>query len=148
MSQNRYENRAVHFASFAAAASGVANIYFPRAFRVIRYYGVANVAEAAHATQVLDITFVNKGVGGAGATTLAVLTNDTDLADSITRKSSAWVANVAKEILTQARPGTPTNAQNVWDSIAAGEVIQVTAAKAAGTATGYVTAGIEGVESS
>lgn len=133
--------------ALAASASSVLEFYFPRPARIIRYFAVPSVAEAAHATQVPDVTFVNAGTAGAGSTTLAVLTNDTDLADSTTRKSSAWVAHDAKEIWTESRPGTPTAAQNVRDSIAAGEVIKCTVAKAAGTATGNMSVGIEYVES-
>lgn len=133
--------------AIAASASSVVEFYFPRPVRIKRYWAVPSVAEAAHATQVLDCTFVNGGTGGGGSTGLAVLTNDTDLADSTTRKSSAWVANDAKEILTEARPGSPTALQNTADSIAAGEVVKCTVAKAAGTATGNVIVGIDYVYS-
>jgi hypothetical protein len=139
--------REAHIPSFAAAASAKVAFYFPRAARVLRYFAVPEVAEAAHATQVLDATFVNKGTAGAGATTLCVLTNDSDLAASTTRVSSAWVANDAKELDTQNRPGSPTHVQNTADSIAAGEVIECTAAKAAGTQTGALLVGMEVVES-
>ena len=129
--------------ALAASTSSILEFYFARAARIKRYWAVPSVAEAAHATQVLDVTFVNAGTAGAGSTTLAVLTNDSDLADSITRKSSAWVAHDAKEIDTEARPGSPTNAENVADAIAAGEVVKATVAKAAGTTTGNVLVGIE-----
>ena len=140
--------REQHVPSFAASASAICRFYFPRATRVKRYYAVPEVAEAAHATQVLAVTFVNKGTAGAGSTTLAVLTNDSDLADSTTRQSGAWVANDALELDTENRPGSPTHLENTADSIAAGEVVEATAAKAAGTATGSLTVGMEVVESS
>lgn len=133
--------------ALAASASSILEFYFPKAVRIKRYWAVPSVAEAAHATQVLDCTFVNAGTDGSGSTTLAVLTNDSDLADSTTRKSSAWVAHDAKEIDTENRPGSPTWAQNQADSIAAGSVVKCTVAKAAGTTTGNVLVGIDYVHS-
>lgn len=129
--------------AIAASGSSILEFYFPRAVRIKRYFATPSVAEAAHATQVLDCTFVNAGTDGSGSTTLAVLTNDSDLADSTTRKSSAWVAHDAKEVNTEDRPGSPGNTDNVADEIAAGTVIKCTVAKAAGTTTGNVFVGIE-----
>lgn len=133
--------------ALAASASSIVEFAFPRPVRITRYFATPSVAEAAHATQVLDCTFVNAGLTGGGSAALAILTNDTDLADSTVRKSSAWVAHDIKELNTEARPGSPTSAQNVRDAIAAGEVVKCTVAKAAGTATGNVNVGIEYVES-
>lgn len=133
--------------ALAASASSVIEFAFSGPVRIIRYWAVPSVAEAAHATQVLDCTFVNAGVSGGGSAALAVLTNDSDLADSITRKSSAWVAHDVKELLTGARPGSPTYAQNAYDAIADGEVVKCTVAKAAGTATGNVIVGVDYVPS-
>lgn len=131
-------------ASFAASASALAYFYFPRPARILRYFAVPGVAEAAHATQVLDATFVSKGTDGAGSTTLAVLTNDSDLADSATRESGAWVAFDVKELLTEARPSLDADDPlNVRDEIAANTVILCTLAKAAGTTTGAAMCGIE-----
>lgn len=133
-------------AALAATGSSVLEFYFPRKARILRYFAVPSVAEAAHSTQVLDCTFVDAGTGGAGSTTLAVLTNDSDLADSTTRESSAWVAHDAKELITEDRPGGAW-ADDKADEIAAGSVIKCTVAKAAGTTTGNVIVGIEYVES-
>lgn len=129
--------------AIAASGSSVLDFSFPYPVRIVRYWAIASVAEAAHATQVLDCTFVNAGTTGGGSTALAVLTNDSDLADSTTRKSSAWVAGDVKELLTGARPGSPTYAQNVYDAIADGEVVKCTVAKAASTATGNVIVGVD-----
>lgn len=129
--------------ALAASGSSVMELYVPRAFRVTRYWAVPSVAEAAHSTQVLDVTFVDASTDGSGSTTLAILTNDSDLADSTTRKSSAWVAHDAKEIYTEARPVTAA-ATDLRDSLAAGTVLKITIAKAAGTTTGNVVAGVEG----
>lgn len=133
--------------ALAASASSVVEFYFPRAVRIQRYFAVPSVAEAGHATQVLDCTFVNASTDGAGSTTLAILTNDTDLADSTTREQGAWVAHDAKELVTEDRPAGGTVTTNVMDEIAAGSVIKCTVAKAAGTTTGNVFVGIEYVES-
>lgn len=130
------------------AGATIGEFYFPRGARIIRYFDTPAVAQAAHATIVVDATFVNAGTDGSGSATLAVLTNDTDLADSTTRKSSAWVAHDAKEINTESRPGTPTAAQNVRDVIAAGGVVKCTLTGAGVTpAAGNHTVGIEYVES-
>ena len=67
------------------------------------------VAQAAHATIVVTGVFTNAGAAGAGSTALATFTNDSDLADSTTQKSAAWVAHDALEIITNARPGSPTS---------------------------------------
>lgn len=133
--------------ALAASGSSVLEFYFPRAVRIKRYFAVPSVAEAAHATQALTVTFVNASTDGAGSTTLALLTNDTDDADAVTVESGAWVAHDAKELNTENRPGSPTNAQNEADEIAAGTVIKVTVAKAAGTTTGNVLVGIEYIDS-
>jgi hypothetical protein len=133
--------------AIAASGSSVLEFYFPKAVRIRRYFGISSVAEAAHSTQASDLTFVNAGTDGSGTTELAILTNDSDLADSTVRESGAWVAHDAKEVDCEARPGSPTNAQNVQDEIAAGTVIKVTHAKASGTTTGNMIAGIEYVES-
>lgn len=133
-------------AALAATQSSVLEFYFPMAVRIKRYFAAPSVAEAAHATQVLDCTFVNAGTDGSGSTTLAVLTNDSDLADSTTRESGAWVAHDAKELNTENRPGGAAST-NVADEIAAGSVIKCTVAKAAGATTGNVFVGIEYVES-
>lgn len=127
----------------AATGAAQVNFYLPHGARIVRYFAVPSVAEAAHSTQVLSVTFTNKGTDGSGSTALAVLTNDSDLADSTTRESGAWVADDVKELVTNNRPGSPTNAQNVHDDIAAGSVIEAAVAKAAGTQTGDVTVGIE-----
>ena len=131
------------FQGVAATGAVEANFYLPHGARIVRYFAIPSVAEAAHATQALSVTFTDKGDAGAGSDTLAVLTNDSDLAASLTRVSSAWSANVVKELVTNDRPGTPTNAQNEHDDIAVGSVIEAAVAKAAGTATGDVTVGIE-----
>ncbi len=135
-------------AADALAASGAytTGFYFPRDVRITRYYAVPEVAEAAHATQVLSVVFTNEGTDGSGNTVLATLTNDSDLADSTTRKSSAWAAWDAKEINCGARP-VSAEATNVFDEIAAGSVVSCEIAKGAGTATGAVIAGIEYIDS-
>lgn len=136
--------------AIAASASSVMEFYFPRAARVQRYFGVSSVAEAAHTTQASDLTFVNAGTDGAGSATLCTLTNDSDLASSSVRVgNSAWVAHDAKELITIARPGLlSTDPLNVMDAILAGQVVKCTHAKAAGTTTGNMIAGIEFVWSS
>lgn len=134
-------------AALAASGSSVIEFYFRRPVRIKAYWAIPSVAEAADAAKVLNCTFVNAGTDGSGSTTLAVLTNDSGLADSTTRKSSAWVAHKVKQIDTENRPGTPTNAQNSNDSIAAGSVVKCTVAKAASTATGNVIVGIDYVVS-
>lgn len=146
MAFSRTKVQTLMAAALAASGSSILEFYFPRDARIVRYFAVPSVAEAAHATQVLDCTFVNAGTAGAGSTTLAVLTNDSDLADSTTRKSSAWSAHDAKEILCSARP-VSAEATNVYDEIAAGSVVKCTVAKAAGTQTGNVIVGIEYIDS-
>lgn len=132
----------------ALAASGTVNhyAYFKRAARIKNYWAVPSVAEASHATQALTVTFTNKGGAGAGSTVLATLTNDTDLADTTTREQGAWAAHVVKQLDAENRPGGTALTNNA-DSVAAGDVVQITIAKAAGTATGDVTAGMDYVES-
>jgi hypothetical protein len=143
MAVRETEIMTMHVANLAASANDVLQFHFPWPARIVRYFAVPSVGEAAHSTQALDCTFVNEGTDGTGTATLAVLTNDSDLADTTTRESGAWVANVVKELKTEARPATPTNAQNSHDEIAAGSTIACTVAKAAGTTTGDVTVGIE-----
>jgi len=130
------------------AGTNTVDFSFPRAARIKRYFSVPSVAQAAHATIVVTATFTNKGTDGLGTTELAVLTNDSDLADTITRESGAWVADDEKAIDTEARPGSPMNAQNVADAIAAGSVVQVALLGAGVTPiAGFHTVGIEYVES-
>ncbi len=133
--------------AIAASGSSILEFYFDKAVRIKRYWAVSSVAEAAHATQASDVTFVNAGTDGSGSTELAILTNDSDLADSTVRESGAWVAHDVKVLDCENRPGSPTNAQNTADEIAAGTVIKATHAKAAGTATGNMLVGIDYVES-
>lgn len=130
------------------AGSVVYEFYLPRKSRILRYFDVPTVAQAAHATIVVSATFVNAGTDGSGSTTLAVLTNDSDLADSTTRESGAWVAHDVKELRTEDRPGSPTWAENEADEIAAGSVIKctVTGAGTTPTAASHFV-GIEYVES-
>lgn len=132
--------------AIAAGGSSVISLPVPQDARVKRYWAISSVDEAAHATQVLSVTVVNKGLAGADSTTLAVLTNDTDLPDSTTRKSSAWVADDIKEINTEARP-VSAYATDVADYVAGGSVLEFTVAKASGTTTGNVMVGYDYVPS-
>lgn len=132
--------------ALAASTSSVLEFYFPKAVRVKRYFAIPSAAEAADATKVLSVTFTDAGTDGAGTTDLAVLTNDTDLADNTTRESGAWAAHVAKELATENRPGGSA-ATNEADALDAGTVVKVTVAKAASTAAGNVAVGIEYIES-
>lgn len=125
----------------------VAEFYFPRAARILRYFDVPTVAQAAHATITVKAVFVNAGTDGSGSTTLATLSNDTDDANSTILKSAAWVAHDALELSTEARPVSAT-ATNVRDEIAAGTVIKCTITGAGTTPTASVHhPGIEYVES-
>ena len=120
-----------------------AAFYFPRGARVTRYFAVPAASQAAHATIVDTVTFTDEGTDGSGSTVLAVLTNDSDLADSTTRESGAWTAFDAKEINTENRP-SGTDATNVADEIAPGGVVSV-ALLGAGTTpdANFFTVGIE-----
>lgn len=122
--------------------------YFHKAVRVKRYWAVPQAAQAAHSTIVDTVTFTNRSTDGGGSTDKAILTNDSDLADSITRESGAWVAYDAKYVDCENRPGSPTNAENSADEIAAGSVISV-AVLGAGTTpdANWFTVGIDFVES-
>ena len=131
--------------ALAAAGSFVDYFYFPRAVRVIAYFAVPSVAEAAHATQAVAVTFNNRGVDGLGNTVLATITNENDLTNTTTRKVSAFVAKDAIELVTSTRPDG-SNGQ--YDSIPAGAVVEVGVTKAAGTQTGDVVAGMYGFYSS
>ena len=136
-----------HHIAINTGGAVVTEFYFPRAARILRYFDVPSVAQAAHATIVVDAVFVNAGTDGSGSTTLATLTNDSDLADSTTRESGAWVAHDAKELVCEDRPGG-TAATNVRDEIAAGSVIKVTVTGAGTTPTAANhIVGIEYVES-
>jgi len=144
------EPRSQPQSSIVLAASGTSLLfywYFPTATRITRYWAIPTAAEAAHATQVLNFTFATVAADGTVGATVAVLTNDSGLADAITRKSSAWVANKAKEIDCGNRPGSPTNVQNAWDAQAAGTALKCTMAKAAGTTSGSATVGIDTIPS-
>ena len=100
--------------------------YFPRAARILRYAVTPAVAQAAHATIVVGGVFTNKSA----------------------TKSAAWVAHDALEIITNNRPGSPTSAQNSFDEIAAGSVINYIATAAGTTPTAsHHTVLIEFVES-
>lgn len=135
-------------AALNAAGTVPFNFYFPKAARIKRYWAVPNVDQAAHASVVDTVTFTNKGTDGSGSTVLCVLTNDSDLADSTTRKSSAWSANVVKELNTEDRPGAFSNTTDVADEIAAGSVVQAALLGAGTTPTAnFFTIGIEYVES-
>lgn len=145
-----FRTRKIRDASIAINTAGTVTVefYFPNAARILRYFDVPAVAQAAHATIVVTTEFINASTDGSGSTVLATLTNDTDLADSTVRKSSAWVAHDAKEINCESRPGSPTNAQNEADEIAAGTVIKVNITGAGSTPTAAVhCVGIEYVES-
>lgn len=122
--------------------------YFAKAVRIKRLWAVPQAAQAAHSTIVDTVTFTDRGTAGAGSTDIAVLTNDTDLADSITRESGAWVAYDAKEVDYENRPGSPTNAENSAYEVAAGTVISVQVLGAGTTPdANWFTVGIDYVES-
>lgn len=132
-----FNNHQVLQAQFALNTGGsvISAFYLPRAARVTRYFAIPTLADqAAHSTIVVDATFVDEGVDGSGSTTMAVLTNDSDLADSTTRESGAWTRYDAKELNTEDRPGG-TDATNVADEYAAGSVISVTLTGAGTTPT-------------
>ncbi len=123
--------------------------FFPKAARIKRYFMLPTLAaQAAHATIVVEGVFMNKSTDGSGSTTLATFTNDSDTADGIATQSGAWVRYDALEIDTENRPGSPTNAQNEADEIAAGSAIIVTITGAGTTPTAnQFVAGMEYVES-
>lgn len=124
------------------------NFYFPKAVRIKRYFATPQAAQAAHSTIVVSVTFINKGTAGAGSTTLALLTNDSDDSDDTTTEVGAWAAYDAKEINTEDRPGSPTNAENSADEIAAGSVVTVEVTGAGSTpSANWFTVGVEFVES-
>jgi hypothetical protein len=132
-----FNNHQVLQAQFALNAGGsvISAFYLPRAARVTRYFAIPTLADqAAHSTVVVSATFVDEGTDGSGSTTMAVLTNDSDDADSTTRESGAWTRYDAKELNTEDRPGG-TDATNVADEYAAGSVISVTLTGAGTTPT-------------
>lgn len=133
-----FNNHQVLQAQFALNTGGsvISAFYFPRAARITRYFAIPTLADqAAHATIVVSATFVDEGTDGSGSTTLAVLTNDSDTADSPTEESGAWTRYDAKELRTEGRPAGGTDATNVADEIAAGTVISVTLTGAGTTPT-------------
>jgi hypothetical protein len=130
-----------------AGATPAAEFYFPRAVRILRYFDVPNVAQAAHATITVTAVFTNAGTDGAGSTVLATLTNATGTANTTKIKSAAWVAHDALEINTEARPVSAVDTDNA-DEIAAGSVIKVVITGAGSTPTASVHhIGIEFIES-
>ena len=145
-----WHQKSIVVSSMALNTAGTVyhNFYFPGKVRIKRYFAVPQAAQAAHSTIVDTVTFTNKGTDGSGSATLAVLTNDSDLADSTTRESGAWVAFAPKELDCENRPGSPGNTGNVADEIAAGSVISA-AVLGAGTTpdANWFTVGIEYVES-
>lgn len=143
----RYQTMTAYVPSVAASGSASVPFRFARKVRIKRYWIVPTVANAASASVTVVATFTDKGSDSSGSTLLATLTNDTDSSDSITLKEGAWAANVAKEIDTENRPGSPTHAQNSMDEIAAGDVILVAIAAAASVVTSAYQVGIEYVES-
>lgn len=135
------------FIALNASGDIIHEFSFPRGARILRYFAIPSVAQAAHSTVVDSIVFVNAGTDGSGTTELATLTNDSDLADSTVRESGAWVAHDVKELITNDRPGG-TATTNVWDVIAAGGVIKATLTGAGSTPTAnWFTIGVEYVES-
>jgi len=131
--------------ALAAGATSLDLIFFPKAARIEQYWAAGFVAEAAHASQAVTVTFTNRGTDGLGSTVLATITNDTDLPNTATRKNGAYVAKVFQKLLTGARPD---GSGGSYDAIAAGSSIEVSIGKAAGTATGDVYAGVTGFYSS
>jgi hypothetical protein len=136
-----------NFVQLNTGGSVISEFYFPRGAAIIRYFAVPSVAQAAHSTIVDDVAFVNASTDGSGSTALATLTNDSDLANSATRKSAAWVAHDAMEVNCESRPVSAT-ATDVRDVIAAGGVVKATLTGAGTTPTAnWFTIGIEYVES-
>lgn len=120
-----YERYKVQTGQFALNTAGtvITGFYLPKAARITRYFAIPTLAaQAAHSTIAVTVTFTDRGVAGAGSTVLAILTNDSDLADSVTRKSAAWVQYDALEINTEARPVSAAATNNA-DEIAAGSFI-------------------------
>jgi hypothetical protein len=137
-----------NFVQLNTGGAVISEFYFPRGARILRYFAVPSVVQAAHATIVDDVVFVNAGTDGSGSTTLATLTNDSDIASTIIIKEGAWVAHDALEIDCENRPASPTNAQNVADLIAVGGVVKATLTGAGSTPTAnWFTIGIEYTES-
>lgn len=101
-------------------------VSFPNGARILSYSATPTLAgQAAHASIVDKVIFTLKNAAGSGSTVLAKLTNDSDEADAIALKSSAWTQWVPKKIETRNRPGSPTQAQQVFDEIPAGYGIAV-----------------------
>lgn len=120
----------------------------PRASRIKRYYAAPLSADqAAHASIADTVTFTNKGPAWAAGSVVAILTNESDQANAVTRKSAAWTRGVAMILDTEARP-VSAEATNVADEIAAGSIIQVDLLGAGTTPTANIfIIGIEYVDS-
>jgi hypothetical protein len=132
-----FTTRHIQTSQFALNTGGsvITAFYLPQAARVTRYFAIPTLADqAAHSTIVVSATFVDEGTDGSGSTTLAVLTNDSDTADSTTEESGAWTRYDAKELNTEARP-VSADATNVADEFAAGTVISCTLTGAGTTPT-------------
>lgn len=132
-----YERYKVQTGQFALNTGGavITGFYLPKAARITRYFAVPTLAaQAAHATIVVDVVFTDRGTAGAGSTVLATLTNDSDLANSTTRRSAAWVRYDALEINTEDRPVSAAATNNA-DEIAAGTFIDATLTGAGTTPT-------------
>lgn len=127
----------------AASSQADMQFYFPHPARIVRYYVVPSEDQAAHATATIGAVFTNKGTDGTGTTTLATITNDSDDSNSTTLISAAYSANVAAELKTEDRPGSPSNDDNEHDEVAAGSVVECVLAAGSGTTTMDLTVGIE-----
>ena len=132
-----FTTRHIQTGQFALNTGGsvITAFSLPQAARVTRYFAIPTLADqAAHSTIVVSVTFVDEGTDGSGSTTLATLTNDSDLADSTTRESGAWTTFDAKELNTEDRP-SGADATNVADEFPAGTVISATLTGAGTTPT-------------
>jgi len=130
------------FMTLNVAGTVTGSFYFPGGARIMEYFAVPSVDQAAHASIVDTVTFTDEGTDGSGSTVLAILTNDSDLADSTTRESGAWTAFDAKSLETEDRPGG-ADATNVADEIAPGGVVSVALLGAGTTPTAnFFTVGV------
>lgn len=132
-----FTTRHIQTGQFALNTAGavITAFYLPQAARVTRYFAIPTLADqAAHATIVDSVTFVDEGTDGSGSTTVALLTNDTDQAASTTAKSAAWTRYDAMELNTEARP-VSADATDVADEFPAGTVISATLLGAGTTPT-------------
>lgn len=125
----------------ATAGSYGALLYVPEDIIVTKLSLADGTGVVAHASTIVTLTVTNKGTDGSGSTVIGVVTTDSDLTDTATRKSATLAANVPL-VLDLSSENTAVAAGISGTEVAAGSLLEVAFSNASGLTLDDATATI------